>query len=101
VEDEAELRFPFEIALDGNNSAKFVDPALCGGRERLDPRNGHSDIWIDEEYVDRFKDEVQNAQRRHNPTTSTPANTVDPDDPWVDCENAEQDSNEPVNVCVD
>ncbi|KAG1872019.1 hypothetical protein C8R48DRAFT_760270 [Suillus tomentosus] len=72
VQDEPELRFPFEIALDGNNSVKFVDPALCGGRERLDPRNGQSDIWIDEEYVDRFKDE-----------------------------NEAEDSNEPVNVCVD
>lgn len=98
VEGEPELRFPFEVALDGNNSAKFVDPALRGGRERSDPRNGQSDIWLDEEYVDRFKDEVQNARQRHHPT---PAQPVDPDDPWVDCEAEEQDSNEPINVCVD
>ncbi|KAG1854028.1 hypothetical protein F4604DRAFT_1883367 [Suillus subluteus] len=101
VQDEPKLRFPFEIALDGNNSAKFVDPALRGGRERQDPRNGRSDIWIDEEYVDRFKDEVKNARRSHRPNTSAPADIVDPDDPWIYCENEDQDSNEPVNVCVD
>ncbi|KAG1887333.1 hypothetical protein F4604DRAFT_1877759 [Suillus subluteus] len=101
VQDEPKLRFPFEIALDGNNSVKFVDPALRGGRERQDPRNGQSDIWIDEEYVDRFKDEVKNARRSHRPNTSAPADIVDPDDPWIYCENEDQDSNEPVNVCVD
>ncbi|KAG1749356.1 hypothetical protein EDB19DRAFT_1893659 [Suillus lakei] len=99
VQDEPELRFPFEIALDGNNSVKFVDPALHGGREHLDPCNGQLDIWIDEEYIDWFKDEVQNAQHCHRPNTSTPTDTVDPDDPWVDCKNDEQDLNEPVNVC--
>ncbi|KAG1738873.1 uncharacterized protein EDB91DRAFT_1237656 [Suillus paluster] len=75
VQDEPKLRFPFEIALDGNNSAKFVDPALRGGN-----------IWIDEEYVDRFKDEVKNTQHSHCPNTLTPADI---------------DSNEPVNICVD
>ncbi|KAG0702088.1 hypothetical protein DFH29DRAFT_982445 [Suillus ampliporus] len=101
VQDEPKLRFPFEIALDGNNSVKFVDPALRGGRERQDPRNGRSDIWIDEEYVDRFKDEVKNARRSHRPNTLAPADIVDPDDPWIYCKNEDQDSNEPVNVCVD
>lgn len=98
VEGEPALRFPFEVALDGNNLAKFVDPALRRGRERSDPRNGQSDIWLDEEYVDRFKDEVQNARWCHH---HTPAQTVDPDDPRVDCEAEQQDSNEPINVCVD
>ena len=105
VEDEPDLRFPFQIALDGNNSAKFVDPALRGGRERSDPRNGQSDIWIDEQYVDRFKNEVQNARHRHRHrhrnTLIASSDTADPDDPWVDCDNEDQDSNEPVNVCVD
>ncbi|KAG1814850.1 hypothetical protein EV424DRAFT_1348702 [Suillus variegatus] len=55
VEGEPELWFPFEVALDGNNSAKFVDPALHGGRERSDPQNGQSDIWLDEKYVDDSK----------------------------------------------
>ncbi|KAG1746564.1 uncharacterized protein EDB91DRAFT_1245759 [Suillus paluster] len=98
VVDLFELQFPFEVALNGNNLAKFVDPALHGGRERSDPRNGQFDIWLDEEYVDRFKDEVQNAHQHYHPT---PAQTVDLDDPWVDCEAEEQDSNEPINVCVD
>ncbi|KAG1848433.1 hypothetical protein F4604DRAFT_1973836 [Suillus subluteus] len=79
--DEPPLEFSILCACDGNNSAKLVDPAIRGGQERLDTRIGTSSIWLNESYVDAFKDEVHSARARQA-RDQRPAR--DPDDPWVD-----------------
>ncbi|KAG2348657.1 hypothetical protein BDR05DRAFT_973670 [Suillus weaverae] len=95
--DEPPLEFSFLCAYDGNNSAKLIDPAICSGKERPDPRSGMSSIWLTKSYVDQFKDEVRSAhvhQGQRWPASS------DPDDPWID-EPDSNDSAEPPSVCVD
>ncbi|KAF8132775.1 hypothetical protein EV363DRAFT_1397708 [Boletus edulis] len=95
LQDEPPLPFAFQLSMDGNNSAKCVDPSFRHGIERDDPRDGRSSIWIKEEDVDRFKDEVRNIQLSSDKRA---VNVVDPDDPWVD----EPDNDaEPTNVCID
>ncbi|KAG2159181.1 uncharacterized protein EDB93DRAFT_1237893 [Suillus bovinus] len=100
LEDEPVLKFSVLCACDGNNSVKLVDPVICRGNERLYPRSGLSSIWLTEEYVDGFKDEVQSARTRQAKDIRVDQQQIqDPDDPWVD----EPDSTdaEPSNVCVD
>lgn len=94
LKDEPPLRFAFQVAIDGNNSAKSVDPAVRLGQERPDPRDGRSAVWLTEAYVDRFKDEVSKVRRE--PMQSH--NNVDEDE-WVD--EPEEVEAEPMNVCVD
>ncbi|KAG2117740.1 hypothetical protein DEU56DRAFT_874074 [Suillus clintonianus] len=55
--DEPPLEFSILCACDSNNSAKLVDPAIRGGQEHLDTQIGTSSIWLNESYVDVFKDE--------------------------------------------
>lgn len=95
VVGEPPLKYSVLCALDGNNSAKLVDPAIRRGNERFDPRCGLSSIWLTESYVDQFKDEVQRAHRTQKQHVSR-----DPDDPWID-EPDSGDSSEPSTVCVD
>jgi hypothetical protein len=95
--DEPPLEFSFLCALDGNNSAKLIDPAIRSGEERPDPRSGMSSIWLTESYVNQFKDEVRSARARQGQWW--PASS-DPDDPWID-EPDSNDSAEPPSVCVD
>lgn len=95
VVGEPPLKYSVLCALDGNNSAKLVDPAIRRGNERFDPRCGLSSIWLTESYVDQFKDEVQRAHRMQKQHVSR-----DPDDPWID-EPDSGDSSEPSTVCVD
>ncbi|KAG1750032.1 uncharacterized protein EDB91DRAFT_1235444 [Suillus paluster] len=64
VEDEPAMPFSFQLSMDGNNSAKLVDPVLRRGNERPDPRDQHCYFWMSEEYVDRFKHEVCNARQQ-------------------------------------
>ncbi|KAG2354334.1 hypothetical protein BDR07DRAFT_1454156 [Suillus spraguei] len=98
LQDEPALKFSVLCSFDGNNSAKLVDPVIRRGNERPDPRSGLSSIWLTEEYVDGFKDEVQSA-RTHQAKDNNRKHIQDPDDPWVD----ELDSTdaEPSSVCVD
>lgn len=97
--NELTLDFSILCACDGNNSAKLVDPAVCNGEERLDPRSGLSSIWLMESYVDQFKDEVRSVRARQarQPAWQQPS---DPDDPWID-EPDSNDSAEPPTICVD
>ncbi|KAG1723398.1 hypothetical protein EDB19DRAFT_1898083 [Suillus lakei] len=95
--DEPPLEFSILCACDSNNSAKLVDPAIRGGQERLDTQIGTSSIWLNESYVDAFKDEVRSARTRQA-RDQCPAR--DPDDPWVD-EPDSVDSAELRTVCVD
>ncbi|KAG1832628.1 hypothetical protein DFJ58DRAFT_870250 [Suillus subalutaceus] len=95
VVGEPPLKHSVLCALDGNNSAKLVDPAIRHGNERFDPRCGLSSIWLTETYVDQFKDEVQCAHRTQKQCISR-----DPDDPWID-EPDSGDSSELSTVCVD
>ncbi|KAG1776236.1 hypothetical protein EV702DRAFT_1180061 [Suillus placidus] len=100
LEDEPALKFSVLCACDGNNSAKLVDPVIRRGNEHLDPRSGLSSIWLMEEYVDGFKDEVQSARTHQAKDIRVDQQQIqDPDDPWVD----EPDSTdaELSNVCVD
>ncbi|KAG2745648.1 hypothetical protein P692DRAFT_20849792 [Suillus brevipes Sb2] len=100
LEDEPALKFSVLCACDGNNSTKLVDSVICRGNERLDPRSGLSSIWLTEEYVDGFKDEVQSARTRQAKDIQVDQQQIqDPDDPWVN----EPDSTdaEPSNVCID
>ncbi|KAG2365367.1 hypothetical protein BDR07DRAFT_1247663, partial [Suillus spraguei] len=98
LQDEPALKFSVLCSFDGNNSAKLVDPVIHRGNERPDPRSGLSSIWLTEEYVDGFKDEVQSARTRQAKDNNR-QHIQDPDDPWVD----ELDSTdaEPSSVCVD
>ncbi|KAH7904048.1 hypothetical protein BJ138DRAFT_1019678, partial [Hygrophoropsis aurantiaca] len=112
VQDEPELKFLILCAMDGNSSAKLVDPVVRGGTERADPRNGTSSIWLSEEYVNKFKDEVRDARTRqaassrskrpssHLPPVSHTVAERDPDDPWIP-EPDTEDASEPTDVCVD
>ena len=94
LKDEPPLRFTFQVAIDGNNSAKSVDPTMRLGQERPDPRDGCSTVWLTEAYVDRFKNEVSKVRRE--PMQSH--NNVDEDE-WVN--EPEEVEAEPMNVCVD
>ncbi|KAG0692255.1 hypothetical protein DFH29DRAFT_817877 [Suillus ampliporus] len=95
VVGEPPLKYSVLCALDGNNSAKLVDPAICRGNECFDPRCGLSSIWLTETYVDQFKDEVQCAHHTQKQRISR-----DPDDPWID-EPDSGDSSELSTVCID
>ncbi|KAG2050343.1 hypothetical protein BDR06DRAFT_891865, partial [Suillus hirtellus] len=70
--DEPPLEFSILCACNGNNLAKLVDPAICGGQECLDTWIGTSLIWLSESYIDAFKDEVCSAHacqaREQHPT---------------------------------
>ncbi|KAH7908745.1 hypothetical protein BJ138DRAFT_1203757 [Hygrophoropsis aurantiaca] len=112
VQDEPKLKFSLLCAMDGNSSAKLVDPAIRGGTERPDPRDGKSAIWLSEEYVNTFRDEVRDARVRQaaarskkkptNPATTSSDSQPnrDPDDPWIP-EPDTEDAAEPTDVCVD
>ncbi|KAG1798562.1 uncharacterized protein HD556DRAFT_1440267 [Suillus plorans] len=95
VVGEPPLEYLVLCALDGNNSAKLIDPAIHGGNECFDPRCGLSSIWLTETYVDQFKDEVQRSRHMQDQRV-----LCDPDDPWID-EPDSGDSSEPSTVCVD
>ncbi|KIK33659.1 hypothetical protein CY34DRAFT_110569 [Suillus luteus UH-Slu-Lm8-n1] len=97
--NEPTLDFSILCACDRNNSAKLVDPAVCSGEERLDPRSGLSSIWLTESYVDQFKDEVRSARARQarQPARQQPS---DPDNLWID-EPDSNDSAESPTICVD
>ncbi|KAK1225156.1 hypothetical protein PQX77_011912 [Marasmius sp. AFHP31] len=51
------------MAMDGNNSLKFVDASKRRGQTQLDTRAIKHPRWLDAEYVDRYQDEVANARR--------------------------------------
>ncbi|KAG1739375.1 uncharacterized protein EDB91DRAFT_1237491 [Suillus paluster] len=95
VVGEPPLKYSVLCALDGNNSAKLIDPAIHHGNERFGPRCGLSYIWLTETYVDQFKDKVQHAHRMQKQHV-----LHDPDDPWID-EPDSGDSSELSTVCVD
>ncbi|KAH7904704.1 hypothetical protein BJ138DRAFT_1235525 [Hygrophoropsis aurantiaca] len=104
VTNEPPLRFSFLAAMDGNNSLKLVDSLLRSGKERYDPRSGQSDIWLSEEYVDHFKDEVRASRNPRQPTgapdrPSDQESGNDPNPEWTDLIE-DQDSAEPTDVCV-
>ncbi|KAH7903213.1 hypothetical protein BJ138DRAFT_1020992, partial [Hygrophoropsis aurantiaca] len=112
IVDEPPLRFSFLCAMDGNNSLKLVDPVLRGGKERHDPRDGRSPIWLKEDFVDAYKDEVRNS--RTSPRTTQPATSptnvqilasasgdTDLDSEWTDLADNDNDDGEPTDVCID
>ena len=49
--------------MDGNSSLKLVDDTYRSGSTRPDQRTWRTDLFIPVEEVDKFKDEVQNAQK--------------------------------------
>ena len=48
------------MAFDGNNSLKLVDNAYRHGQTRSDDRMLKDPRWIEDEEVDKYKDEVKN-----------------------------------------
>lgn len=57
VEGEEVLEHGILATMDGNNSLKLVDGSYRRG-VLADPRVGSADFWLDEDFVDKFKDEV-------------------------------------------
>ncbi|KAG1870303.1 hypothetical protein F4604DRAFT_1881244 [Suillus subluteus] len=104
VEDEPTMPFSFQLSMDGNNSAKLVDPILRHGNECPDPRDQHCYFWMLEEYVDRFKHEVCNARQQALLPTEVPdsGQATETNDTWVDePDSDDSSSSEPVSVCLD
>ncbi|KAG1870917.1 hypothetical protein F4604DRAFT_1881226 [Suillus subluteus] len=104
VEDEPTMPFSFQLSMDGNNSAKLVDPILRHGNERPDPRDQRCYFWMSEEYVDRFKHEVCNARQQALLPTEVPdsGQATETNDTWVDePDSDDSSSSEPVSVCLD
>ncbi|KAH7902889.1 hypothetical protein BJ138DRAFT_1138811 [Hygrophoropsis aurantiaca] len=107
-EDEPKLRYSCLCAIDGNNSLKLVDSAIRRGVERIDPRDARSDIWLKEEEVDVFKDEVRRSHVGSNATPDSgelwadvPDDATPDDDPDVSPPtDMDPDSAEPTDVCI-
>ncbi|KAH7903298.1 hypothetical protein BJ138DRAFT_1020872 [Hygrophoropsis aurantiaca] len=101
VVNEPPLRFSFLCAMDGNNSLKLVDSMLRWGSERYDPRDARSDIWMTEEFVDQYKNEVRSSRQAPSdtPTADETPNPNDPDSEWSDIPEGD-DSAEPTDVCI-
>ena len=58
--DELCLRFSKLLAMDGNNSLRWVDPMVTKNFVPLmDTCRATSDIWLSPQQVDVFKDEVK------------------------------------------
>ncbi|PIL29409.1 hypothetical protein GSI_09461 [Ganoderma sinense ZZ0214-1] len=62
LEDEPKLTYSLLVTIDGNQSLKLVDSKFRGGTPHLDSRWIPADLFISEEEVDLYKDEV-NAKR--------------------------------------
>jgi hypothetical protein len=58
LDEEPPLRFSMMAIMDGNQSLRLVDYMFRGGSERPDGHSARSDIWLSQEEVDTFKDEV-------------------------------------------
>ncbi|KAK7040677.1 hypothetical protein VNI00_009583 [Paramarasmius palmivorus] len=59
VKNEAPLVPSILLAMDGNNSLKQVDPKYRSGQPREDDRELVDHRWLEEDFVDQFKDEVK------------------------------------------
>ncbi|KAG1839356.1 hypothetical protein F4604DRAFT_1599710 [Suillus subluteus] len=98
VEDELTMPFFFQLSMDGNNSAKLVNPILHHGNEHPDPQDQCCYFWMSEEYVDRFKHEQASLP------TEVPdlGQATETNDTWVDePDSDDSSSSEPVSVCLD
>ncbi len=61
---EGETYNPTLLAcMDGNSSLKLVDDSFRSGEKRRDERTWRTDLFMTPEEVDRFKDEVRDAQK--------------------------------------
>lgn len=56
---ERGLKYRRLFCIDGNNSLKSIDDAMRSGTAREDGRTGRRDIWITQEEVDKFANDVQ------------------------------------------
>jgi hypothetical protein len=91
--------------MDGNNSLRRMGDAIRNVNVRLDTRTISSDRWINPDYVDRFKDEVQTVSPI-NRIIQTLANSIlynqkskgnpDGEDDWED-----EPSSTGLSKCVD
>ncbi|KAI1781971.1 hypothetical protein LXA43DRAFT_907171 [Ganoderma leucocontextum] len=63
LEDEPQLKYSLLVSVDGNQSLKLVDSKFRNGVSRLDSRRVPGNLFIPEEIVDLYKDEVSNAKR--------------------------------------
>ncbi|RDX42144.1 hypothetical protein OH76DRAFT_1488926 [Lentinus brumalis] len=60
-------------SMDGNSSLKLVDDTFRSGDARPDQRTWRTDLFISAEEVDKFKDEVRDAQKKSGPVSVLPA----------------------------
>ncbi|KAI5990639.1 hypothetical protein EDD15DRAFT_2388750 [Pisolithus albus] len=66
LEDEPALDFDWLVSIDGNNSLKRWDTNVYGVVPRVDTRCPHSDYWLDDRDVDRFKYKTQSRPNHDN-----------------------------------
>ncbi|KAL0057518.1 hypothetical protein AAF712_015839 [Marasmius tenuissimus] len=93
--------------MDGNSSLKMIDADFKLGKARKDSRTLRNHRWLEDDYVDRFKDEVAKSQSKsrskQNPSQH-PSNSTMKDDnegvAWLEV--VEGDELAPcLDTCVD
>ncbi|CAL1709575.1 unnamed protein product [Somion occarium] len=81
LENEDPLTYALQVSMDGNQSLKLVDDHFRRGPSLADTRSGISDIWLNPEEVDIFKNEVGKPQQSQRNTGD--AHDIDDDIDWV------------------
>ncbi|KAK1217091.1 hypothetical protein PQX77_020275 [Marasmius sp. AFHP31] len=79
LEDEPTLSPSMLIAMDGNNSLKLVDTDFKPGKPRLDRRTLRDYRWIEDDDVDRFKDEVSKGRSKTTSMGASASNSTGKD----------------------
>ncbi|KAL1724894.1 hypothetical protein EV714DRAFT_222337 [Schizophyllum commune] len=106
VDGETPLSPRILAAMDGNNSLKLIDDTFRKGNAQQDSRSLQSWRWLEVEYVDRFANEVADAQARakvRSTYTETSSDGVDDstdDVAWLN-EIETKEVNACVNTCVE
>ncbi|KAK7022809.1 hypothetical protein VNI00_016936 [Paramarasmius palmivorus] len=115
VKDEIPLVPSMLVAIDGNNSLKMVDENFKFGSAREDTRQLPDLRWVEDDEVDKFKDEVNNAQSKRGAATQSsnvieasdavypdldPANEKEGDVAWLNV-NETKDLEACIDTCVD
>ncbi|KAJ7080471.1 hypothetical protein C8R44DRAFT_653651 [Mycena epipterygia] len=83
---EPTLNYSFLAAMDGNSSLQLVDSTFQSGVPRVDDRKSMSARWISSQDVDKFKDEVSNAQKKVPTNSASASDGPDADGPDADDE---------------
>ncbi|KIY47080.1 hypothetical protein FISHEDRAFT_46014, partial [Fistulina hepatica ATCC 64428] len=108
LENEVPLCPSMLACMDGNNSLKLIDDAFKPGQRRHDSRELRTHRFLEPEEVDRFKDDVANAQaarkakgRKKGVSRVPDLDTPNDDIPWLNINEVDDGLKEDVNKCVD